>query len=767
MHQYAAKNCCGGSACGLDVLAHQLADSGELRGVSVSFHEGRIDYATAGKERGESGAVELANAVRALGGESVCRWSPPDSRCGKCGRLLEGKWEEGVFMRRDGEKIILERESCPTAPKFWLWKILGGVKLEVRQLPSVVGAGKKWKVPLALAVVCGIAGLLGWWVEGWIGKLFFLVAYFAGGWKTGEEVAHRMKSGVLDIHFLMLAVAVGAAAVGHLQEGVLLLFLFSLSGALEELAAYRTEKELAGLFKAAPREAMRVLEDGAEERVAVESLQVGMKVRVRPGDAFPVDAEVVEGRTSADESSLTGESVAVEKEVGSMVLAGTLNLWGRVDLQVLRPAKESALEGILRLIRDAQEQKAPAQRFTDRFGTRYTQAILTLSLVMFLVWWGLAGWDRGQAGTAFYKTMTLLVVASPCALVLSIPSAVLAGIAAGARRGILFRGGSPIERLGSIQRVALDKTGTLTTGEMKVRAVEVEAGCTEEQVLRGAAALGMQSLHPVSVAVVRETKKKGWSVPTLKDFSSATGGGLMGRTNEGVECRLGRRSFLQEPVWIKEKTAPAPGVSEVFYEAGNVRGRILLEDEIRKSSRPLLEWLEKQGLKVTMLTGDREAAARLVAEQVGLKDFRFGLHPEEKVAAIREWNERGEKVAMVGDGVNDAPSLAMAEIGVAMGARGTGAVLAESDIILMRDRLESFAEAFDLSRRTRRIIGQNLVISLGTVVVLVTAALGAAIPLTVGVAGHEGSTVIVVLNSLRLLASRRGYVGLRGAGEKV
>lgn len=192
-----------------------------------------------------------------------------------------------------------------------------------------------------------------------------------------------------------------------------------------------------------------------------------------------------------------------------------------------------------------------------------------------------------------------------------------------------------------------------------------------------------------------------------------------------------------------------------------------MEDEIRKSSRPLLEWLEKQGLKVTMLTGDREAAARLVAEQVGLKDFRFGLHPEEKVAAIREWNERGEKVAMVGDGVNDAPSLAMAEIGVAMGARGTGAALAESDIILMRDRLESFAEAFDLSRRTRRIIGQNLVISLGTVVVLVTAALGAAIPLTVGVAGHEGSTVIVVLNSLRLLASRRGYVGLRGAGEKV
>jgi Cd2+/Zn2+-exporting ATPase len=761
MHQHVVKN------CGLDLLAHELAESSDLRGVSISFHEGRIDYATAGQGEGERSAVGLAEAVRSLGGESVCRWTPPDSRCGKCGRLLEGKWEEGVFLRREGEKIVLERESCPTAPKFWLWKILSGVKLEVRQLPSVVGAGKKWKVPLVLALICGGAGIMGWWLEGWMGKAFFLFAYLAGGWKTGEEVVHRIRTGVLDIHFLMLAVAAGAAAVGHWDEGALLLFLFSLSGALEELAAYRTERELAGLFKTAPREAVKILDDGSEERVPVELLEPGMRVRVRPGDGFPVDAEVVDGKTSADESSLTGEAAAVDKEIGSVVLAGTLNLWGRVDLRVVRRAKESALEGILRLIRDAQEQKAPAQRFTDRFGTRYTQAILTLSLVMFLVWWGKAGWVRAEMGSAFYKTMTLLVVASPCALVLSIPSAILAGIASGARRGILFRGGSPMERLGSIRRVALDKTGTLTTGEMKVGGIEAEKGCTEEQVLRGAAALGMQSLHPVSVAIVRETKKRGWSIPALKEFSSATGGGLMGRTSEGQECRLGRRSFLGEPIWLKEQAAPAPGVSEVFYDAGNVRGRVLLEDEIRKSSRPLLEWLARQGLKVTMLTGDREAAARLVADQVGLKDFRFGLHPEDKVAAIREWSAQGEKVAMVGDGVNDAPSLAVAEIGVAMGARGTGAALAESDIILMRDRLESFAEAYDLSRRTRRIILQNLVISLGTIVVLVVAAMGAAIPLTWGVAGHEGSTVIVVLNSLRLLAPRRGFGELRKTGEKV
>jgi Cd2+/Zn2+-exporting ATPase len=418
----------------------------------------------------------------------------------------------------------------------------------------------------------------------------------------------------------------------------------------------------------------------------------------------------------------------------------------------------------LRLIREAQEQKAPSQRFTDRFGTRYTQSILALSAIMFFVWWGLAGWGKADVRPAFYKTMTLLVVASPCALVLSIPSAILAGIAAGARRGILFRGGSPIERLGGVTRVALDKTGTLTTGEMKVRAVEVVDG-KEDALLRYAAGLGVQSLHPVSVAIVREARRRGFQIPEVQDFSSATGGGLKGKTESGDESRLGRRTFFDGAPWVDSLPAPKPGVTEVFYGAGSLRGRILLEDEIRKSSRPLLEWLVAQGLKVTMLTGDREAAARLVAEQVGLKDYRFGMHPEDKVEAIREWSRQGDKVAMVGDGVNDAPSLAAAEIGVAMGARGTGAALAESDIILMRDRLESFAEAYDLSRRTRRIITQNLVLSLGTIVLLVGAALGASIPLTLGVAGHEGSTVIVVLNSLRLLASRRGFVGLHKAGD--
>jgi len=753
--------------CGLDVIAHELGEAKDLRGVSVSFHEGRIDYATTGPGPGPKEAAQLAEAVRSMAAGSVCRWNPPSPRCEQCGRLLVGEWRHGVNIRGEGETIYLERESCVTAPRFWLWRILYGVKLEVRTLPSVVGAGKKWKVPLGLALGCGLAGVAGYFAEGWPQIGFFLLSYLAGSWKTAEEVWHRLRSRALDIHFLMLAVAAGAAALGAWGEGALLLFLFSLSGALEELAAYRTERELAGLFRAAPREAIRLNKDGTEERVSVEALEPGIMVRVRPGDLFPVDGEVVDGKSAADESSLTGEAAPVDKEGGSMVLAGTLNLWGKVDVKVVRRSRESALEGILRLIREAQEQKAPAQRFTDKFGTRYTQGILTLSLVMFLVWWGLEGWSQSGAAAAFYKTMTLLVVASPCALVLSIPSAILAGIAAGARRGILFRGGSPIERLGTVKRVALDKTGTLTTGEMHVRAVEPEPGCTEAELLEGAAGLAMQSLHPVSVAVVRETKRRGLVMREAEDFSSATGGGVSGRAAGGEIERLGRRSFLGEPAWVQAKAAPAPGVTEVFYAAGKVKGRILLEDEIRKSGRPLLKWMEGQGLRVTMLTGDREAAARQVADTVGLRDFRCGLHPADKVAAIRDWVKAGEKVAMVGDGVNDAPSLAAADIGVAMGARGSGAALAEADVILMRDQLESFAGAYELSRRTRQVILQNLVISLGTIAVLVTAAMGAAIPLTVGVAGHEGSTVIVVLNSLRLLAGKGTFAGLRSSGEKV
>src|SRR5439155_1725943 len=313
----------------------------------------------------------------------------------------------------------------------------------------------------------------------------YLGAYLAGGWFTAEEVWERLRHRAIDVHFLMLAVAVGSATIGAWAEGAILLFLFSLSGALEHFALGRTQREIRSLFREAPKTATVIGSGGREADWPVEKLTQGMRLRIRPGAQFPVDAEVLSGQTAADESNLTGEATPVEKAAGDHVLAGTINLWGAVEAAVLRPASESSLQKIIRLIREAQHQKAPAQQFTDKFGTAYTYAVLALTIVMFFVWWlalGLPPFTSQQhSASAFYRTMTLLVVASPCALVLSIPSAVLAAIAWGARHGILFRGGAAVEKLAATDIVAMDKTGTLTTGELKVESVESFAPGREKE----------------------------------------------------------------------------------------------------------------------------------------------------------------------------------------------------------------------------------------------------------------------------------------------
>ncbi|HEY8240096.1 MAG TPA: cation-translocating P-type ATPase, partial [Kiritimatiellia bacterium] len=514
-----------------------------------------------------------------------------------------------------------------------------------------------------------------------------------------------------------------------------------------------TEREINSLFKAAPKQAM-VIEGGAEKSVSVESLLPGMCIRVRPGESFPVDARVTDGASAADESNLTGESVPVDKKSGDRVLAGTLNLWGRLDCHVLKPATESSLSKIIRLIRDARESKAPSQRFTDHFSTIYTYSVLGLSGVMFLVWHFL----RDQSFTqAFYQTMTLLVVASPCALVLSIPSAVLAGIAAAARRGILFRGGAAIEKLADVDLVALDKTGTLTTGHLMVVDIQSFPPGRENDTLALAAALDANSTHPVASAITRAAADRKLPVPATKDFRSITGQGVSGEVHlAGAPARvlLGRRTLMANDKWTKDVSMPEIGQTEVLLESGDLRGRILLRDEVRSASKPLLEALTRAGLHLTMLSGDRAEAVRHVAESVGLHDYQAGLDPEHKVQQIQAWAREGRRVAMVGDGVNDAPSLAAAHVGVAMGLRGSDAALEQADVVLMQDRLDRFYTAYMLSRKARRIIRQNLAVSLGSVAILVTGAMATVIPLTVGVIGHEGSTVIVVLNSMRLLLAR-------------
>ncbi len=617
----------------------------------------------------------------------------------------------------------------------------------------------EWPWLLASAGVCGLAALAGVWLERTsaptgVATGLYATAYLAGGWEAAIETYGKLRRMRLDIHFLMLAVAVGAAMIGAWWEGAALLFLFSLSGALEAMAMARTEREIRSLFRDAPKQALEVRPDGSTREVAVAGLKSGVKVRVLPGEQFPADGRITRGESAADESSLTGESVPVEKAAGDTVFGGTLNTWGVMETEVTRPPGDSAQARIIKLIREAQASKAPSQRFTDRFGTTYTVAILSFSLAMFLYWHfaaGIPAFLGHDERSAFYRAMTLLVVCSPCALVISIPSAILAGIAAGARRGILFRGGVALENLATVQRLAVDKTGTLTKGELELLGSETFPAAHDDELLSVAAALSENSTHPLSRAIVKAALQRGLAdAGAVTEFESLAGQGLQAKVG-GVSASQGRRMMFPDDRWLTALPDPEPGLTEVLVKVGDLQGRLLLRDAPRKEAAPLIRQLAAEGIRVTMLTGDRQESAQLIAGELGLEDFRAGLHPEDKVAAIQEWRAQGEVVAMAGDGVNDAPSLAAADISIGMGLRGSDAVLEQADVVLTQDKLERIVDALHLSRRCRAIIRQNLAISLGVVLLLGIAALGSWIPLPLGVLGHEGSTVLVVLNSLRLL----------------
>jgi Cd2+/Zn2+-exporting ATPase len=750
-------------------VATALSRDPSLEAVTVDREQHTVSVATLGRTSDASVVAGLTEAVReAWAAGDGCGLLAGSSDCERC-EVSDPALAGRLDVRREGARTTVARVTCPTAPRFWRWRDLPLPRVVPREveLPEDEAHLEEWKWQLFAACLCGAAALLAWLLgERPYTPGLHLAAYVAGGWYAAREVWERLRHRVVDVHFLMLAVAVGSASIGQWVEGSTLLFLFALSGALEHYAMGRTQREIRSLFRTAPKVATVLEETGGERPTAVERLRPGQRLLIKPGDQFPVDAEVVKGRTAADESNLTGEAVPVEKGVGDTVLAGTINLNGVVEAVVLRPAAESSLEKIIRLIREAQHLKAPSQRFTDKFGTGYTYGILGLVAVMFFVWW--LAFDlppllsHETTRSAFYRAMILLVVASPCALVLSIPSAVLAAIAWGARRGVLFRGGAAVENLAQVNVVAMDKTGTLTTGELRVERVESFPAGAEAEVARLAFALERLSTHPLARAIARHGKQQGLAAGVVTEFESVSGAGLKARV-DGRRVWLGRREWLEQELAAVHAPTGVPvevphtdaSHSEVWVASGTLVGRVVLSDAVRPESKELLRELRRRGLHAVVLTGDRPAAAEALRRELGLDDVRAGLKPEDKVAAIRAFIEAGRRVAMVGDGVNDAPSLAAATVGVAMGARGSDAALEQADVVLMHDRLENFLGAYRVSQRARGVIRQNLIISLGTVLVLVGFALAGTIPLTVGVIGHEGSTVVVVLNSLRLLFLKR------------
>jgi Cd2+/Zn2+-exporting ATPase len=771
-----------------------LAEEPALEAVTIDRAQQKISVATMGRTdvaRLTERITAKFQAVQTADPGHACSLLSGRGDCLSCHRPLSEAEQNKITIRNDGPTTTIARVTCPTAPKFWRWRDIPFPKVVQRDVEFLESAEhieehiNEWKMQLAAAVLCGVLGLAArFLLTGHWPVAAYVFAFIAGGFYPAEEVWERLKKRTIDVHFLMIFVAAGAASIGAWGEGATLLFLFSFSGALEHYALGRTQKEIRSLFRDAPKVATTLDAGGNEREVKVEQLTPGMRLLIKPGAQFPVDAEIAKGSTAADESNLTGEATPVEKKVGDVTLAGTINLWGAVEVVVTRPAAESSLQKIITLIKDAQQRKAPAQQFTDQFSTYYTYGVLGLSFVMFFVWWlgkGLAPFESAiELQSAFYRTMTLLVVASPCALVLSIPSAVLAAIAWGARHGILFRGGAAVEKLAEVNVVALDKTGTLTTGELRVEKVESFPPGRENEIARLAYSLEKLSTHPLARAITRHGKQQQLEPVALEQFESVTGEGLRAKWN-GAICSLGGRDWVlerrlparQDGVGVQSRDvrdcsgdtlkrelqpadsdADAPvdaGFSEVWIEAGDLLGRVILRDDIRPESAVVVEALRSEGLRTVVLTGDRKATAEYLRAELKLDDVRGELKPEQKVEAVRALSGQGKKVAMIGDGVNDAPSLAAAHIGVAMGARGSDAALEQADVVLMHDRLENFLAAFLLSQRARRIIRQNLVVSLGTVVVLVTFALLGKIPLPVGVVGHEGSTVVVVMNSLRLL----------------
>lgn len=675
-------------------------------------------------------------------------------------REFDGLWRISVahnggsplFHEHHINDHVLEfHRAHPPREQRVIWKRISLPRWRNRPTPPAVP--HDYRTMLALVAICGASALAGFFFQragfssAWI-IILFAIAYFSGGWFATQDVWRGLKKHKIDIQFLMIFVALGAAAVRAWTEGAALLFLFSLSNALEQFANYRTNKTIESLLKTAPQRALR--RDGESWiDVPIEEVRRDDELLIKAGDLFPVDGVIIEGATSADESALTGESMPVPKRAGDSVSSGTLNLDGRAIIRVERPAEDSALHRILALIRTAQQQKAPAQRFTDTFSRYYTWIVLGLSAVVFAILF-----SQKPFNEAFYRTMTLLVVASPCALVLSIPSAILVAIAAGARNGILFRGGVAIENLASVNQFAFDKTGTLTSGALVVRKIDIFGERKEEECLAVAAAVSRFSTHPLAVAIVREADRR--SVPLLKatDFQNIPGFG-MEASIQGEQILVGSRRFLRDR-GIEFKQISSASDAEVWVASDWPIAVIYLRDQVRVAARSVINFLKRNAIAVTLLTGDRAAAADAVARQVGIDDVHAEVTPAAKLQCVHRWRQQGKKVAMVGDGINDAPSLTAADVAIGMGARGSDAALEQADVILMHDKIENVEHAVILSRRARSIIRQNIIISLGVILFLVTSALAQKINLTVGVLGHEGSTVVVVLNALRLLNFRGG-----------
>ncbi len=605
------------------------------------------------------------------------------------------------------------------------------------------------------AVAAGISGLL--ILLAWLGsghlipdEALYLAAYIVGGFAKGREgILAWIHERKLDVNLLMLLAAAGAASIGYWMEGALLIFIFALSGALEAYSEQKSRRDLSALMSLKP-ETARIVVQGEEREISIDQLRPGDMVLVKPGEQIPVDGTVTQGLSEVNQATITGESVPVEKVEGSEVFAGTLNGTGSLTLRVDRPIEESTFSRILHLVREAEEQEPPSQRKIERFEGVYVKAVLAVTGLLLVLPPLLFSWSWGDT---LYQAMVFMVVASPCAVVASIMPAVLAAMSNGARKGILFKGGAHVQSFSGIKAVAFDKTGTLTCGEPAVTDVVPLGDRDEDEVLKAAAVLESLSEHPIAQAILREAKKRGMTVDRPERFDSQTGRGVEAEWN-GTRWRIGK------PDWILAEDADRSRLVSLESDGKTVVcladdtgpvGLIALKDTIRPEAQAAIQRLQQLGLRVVMLTGDQRETAEAIARQAGIDQVRYGLLPEDKMTALKELEREIGPTAMVGDGVNDAPALAGASVGIAMGAAGSDVALETAGVVLMNDDLHKVPQAIALGKRTWSITRQNLVFALAVIGCLIAANFIQGISLPLGVVGHEGSTLLVILNGLRML----------------
>ena len=615
----------------------------------------------------------------------------------------------------------------------------------------------KQQFELIAAIACGFLILSGWLAGkadlATLSVIFYLTAFVLGGFaKAKEGIEATISDKELNVEMLMILAALGSALIGYWAEGAILIFIFALSGALETYTMNKSHNEISALMELQPEHALRITKTG-EELVPIAELAVGDHILVKAGERIPADGMIIRGQTTIDEAAITGESIPSSKDIGDEIFTGTVNLTGSLTVKVTKPSNETLFQKIIELVQSAKSEKSPSQLFIERFEGTYVKIVLfTVFLMMFLPHY-LFSWSWTDT---LYRAMILLVVASPCALVASIMPASLSAISNGARHGMLFKGGVHLENLSNLKVIAFDKTGTLTKGKPVVTDLIPRSGADVAEILKKIASIENESNHPLAQAIVQHSRDEyDHELFSPEEIEDVAGWGIKAMIH-GEEWLVGKAEFVGKTEAEQFEEGIGNGLAKegktvVFArDSKGIAAIIALKDVIRPETKAALADLKNQGIITTMLTGDSEQTAMAIAKESNLDDYIAECLPETKVDHVKRLMKQYGTVAMVGDGINDAPALATADIGIAMG-QGSDVALETADVVLMKNELSRIAEAVRLSKRMNRIIKQNVFFSIAVILLLIATNFLGLIDLPFGVIGHEGSTILVILNSLRLL----------------